>query len=73
MAKKKTHHTTLYIDDRGVRLMICTCGAAGVPSPQLRSCPDCGQIVEVQLVSCADPYHNDPKGCKNPECWKYQK
>jgi hypothetical protein len=25
------------------------------------------------IVDCADPDHNSPGGCRNPDCWKHPK
>lgn len=64
---------TLHIANNNERLLICSCGVTGVATPELRVCPKCRQVPDVQLVECANPYHNEPEGCQNPECWKFRK
>ena len=62
----------LKIDNYNKRLLVCSCMRVVIASPELRVCPQCKRVPEVQLVECADFAHNEPSGCGNPHCWKHK-
>ena len=61
----------ILLDNRGIQLLVCLCG--NVEPTKTRICSSCSKRQKVICnVLCADFYHNEPCGCKNPECWKYE-